>query len=213
MAAASTEIRAIISDLGGVLMNVEKRKTCSSFAKYSSLSAAEIGNRLSGLVVHSQGAERDFSKGLITPLQFSAAMSKQLKLRCLGYHEFERIYSDRFTPKKDALSIIRKAGKKYAVAMLSNTNVMHYKYWKKALGGDMNIFKELVLSFKVHSAKPEPAIYLTAAKRLGFKPEQCVFIDDVKAYVNAAKKAGMLGIRFVSAQQLQRDLGRIGVSV
>ncbi|MEK6837783.1 MAG: HAD family phosphatase [Nanoarchaeota archaeon] len=211
--ASQQMIAAIITDLGGVLIDVGKEKMCAELAKHSQLSAEEIGKHLSGLVVHSSGPERDLSKGLITPSQFFAAVSKQLQLRGLSFQEFERIYSDRFTPKKDVLSIIRKVSKRFAVAMLSNTNEMHYKYWAKTLGEDMKIFKELVLSFRIHAAKPDSKIFLEAGRRLGVEPQQCVFIDDIEEYVKAARKVGMLGIRFTSAEQLWTDLEKIGIAV
>ena len=79
------------------------------------------------------------------------------------------------------------------------------------LGKDMKLFKEFILSFQFGHAKPEPQIYLEAMRRLGLKPQQCAFIDDVQEYADAATKVGMHGIHFVSAQQLESDLEKLGV--
>ena len=43
--------------------------------------------------------------------------------------------------------------------------------------------------------KPEPGIYRLAAERLGVKPQECVFVDDMPTYVAAAKLAGMTTVR------------------
>lgn len=49
----------------------------------------------------------------------------------------------------------------------------------------------------VHSAesevqgKPHPAVYLTAARKLGVSPEQCIAIEDSYSGLKAAKDAGM----------------------
>lgn len=51
------------------------------------------------------------------------------------------------------------------------------------LGGDMGI-----------KPKPEPDIYLTIAKKLGVRPENCIVLEDSKAGLMAAKKADMLSI-------------------
>lgn len=39
-------------------------------------------------------------------------------------------------------------------------------------------FKTVVLSSKVHIRKPNPEIYLEAARRIGVKPQHCVYVGD-----------------------------------
>lgn len=65
-------------------------------------------------------------------------------------------------------------------------------------GYPREIFPELfdawVISAEVGMRKPEERIYLLAAERLGLPPQQCVFIDDIKANVDAAAGIGMAGV-------------------
>jgi len=49
-----------------------------------------------------------------------------------------------------------------------------------------NIFS----SYDIGSWKPEPEIYLHAAKKMGFKPSECAVIEDSIAGVKAAKAGG-----------------------
>ena len=205
----ATKIAAIITDLGGVLIAVNHRSMLAEFARHSSLSAEEIGKSFDPRVL--SGHEVELGKGLITPHRFYELVAKQLKLSGLSFEEFKRIYSGLFSRKEDTLAIMRVLCKKYPVAMLSNTNEVHYKRWSKVLGRDMKLFKELVLSFQVGYAKPQPQIYLEAARRLGLEPQQCVYIDDVQEYVDAAEMVGMRGIRFMSARQLKSELEKLGV--
>jgi putative hydrolase of the HAD superfamily len=51
-----------------------------------------------------------------------------------------------------------------------------------------------VISGEVGMRKPEERIFLLAAQRLGLPPEQCVFIDDIQANVDAAEALGMAGV-------------------
>lgn len=46
---------------------------------------------------------------------------------------------------------------------------------------------------------------------LGVDPAQVVFVDDRQANVDGAAAAGMRGIRFSSAAQLEEDLMRQGL--
>lgn len=204
-------VLAIITDLGGVLIDVDQQEMCAKLAKYSSLSAHQISGHFSPRVL--KGLELDFGRGLMTVLQLYEQLSRELKLTGLSFKDFIRIYSDRFTRKEESLALFRQLSRKYPIAMLSNTNEAHYRYWSKALGKDMNLFKEVILSFQVGYIKPDPRIYSTAAKRLGVELQQCVCIDDVQEYVDAAKQLGMRGIRFVSARQLKAALGKSGVKL
>jgi HAD superfamily hydrolase (TIGR01509 family) len=50
---------------------------------------------------------------------------------------------------------------------------------------------EVVLSFEVRSAKPDPGIYRTALERLGAAAEDAVFVDDQPAFCDGARAVGL----------------------
>ena len=58
-----------------------------------------------------------------------------------------------------------------------------------------------VVSSSVKLAKPEPAIYKLLLSKYNLKPEECVFIDDRKDNVDAAKALGMSGIVYPGSAQ------------
>ena len=58
-----------------------------------------------------------------------------------------------------------------------------------------------VVSSSVHLAKPEPAIYQLLLSKYNLKAEECVFIDDRKDNVDAAKALGMSGIVYPGSAQ------------
>ena len=51
--------------------------------------------------------------------------------------------------------------------------------------------QEIVTACEVKAGKPEPDIYLEAAKRLNVRPEDCIVFEDVPAGILAGKRAGM----------------------
>ena len=62
--------------------------------------------------------------------------------------------------------------------MLDGLSIRHY-------------FKEVVDASHVKHCKPDPEIYVLAAKRLGVTPAQCVVFEDAIAGVQAGNAAGM----------------------
>lgn len=199
----------IITDLGGVIVAVDKKPMCGKLAKHSSLSAEEIWSNFS----RTKLTEFDlgFGKGLLTPHEFYKASVARLKLSGLSFGEFAKIYSDIFRRNEDTIRLLRKLGKRHAIVLLSNTDKLHFQRWSELLGRDMKLFRQMVLSFEVHAAKPSPKIYLEAVKMLGARPGECVYIDDINEYVEAARAVGMKGIRFLSAGQLETDLKELGL--
>lgn len=201
----------IITDLGGVLVLVDKWRMSRKLAKYSSLSAKEISGNFSSTSL--TRTDLAFGKGLLTPRQFYRQMLRKLKLSGLSFGKFARIYSDVFKRKEDSIRLLRQLGRAHTLALLSNTDALHYGEWSKLLGRDLKLFKQVILSFQVHAAKPGKEIFLAAARKLGVEPQQCIYIDDKAEYAWAAAKVGMKGRHFVSAMQLERDLEKFGITV
>lgn len=54
-----------------------------------------------------------------------------------------------------------------------------------------DIFDSIVDGNKVSKAKPDPEVFLTAARELGLKPEECIVYEDAEAGIAAARAAGM----------------------
>ena len=69
----------------------------------------------------------------------------------------------------------------------------HREWVRAALrGADLDhFFTHTVAGDEVDVGKPDPAIYLKAAAKLGFEPSDCIAIEDAPAGVDSASAAGM----------------------
>jgi len=61
------------------------------------------------------------------------------------------------------------------------------------------LFDVVVISAEVGMRKPEEGIFRHAAGALGLHPQECVFIDDTQANVDAANACGMTGVLHTEA--------------
>lgn len=93
----------------------------------------------------------------------------------------------------------------YKIGLLSNVGetTMEKLFTPEELA---TIFDDVLLSYEVHLAKPEPAIFAMAADRLHLQPAECVMIDDSQSNIDGAIAAGMKAIRYEDLHQLKRDL-------
>lgn len=66
-----------------------------------------------------------------------------------------------------------------------------------------------IISYKEHLIKPNAEIYSLLLKRYGLNADECVFIDDLKENIEAAKALGIHGIVFETYEQAVRDLNEL----
>ena len=57
-----------------------------------------------------------------------------------------------------------------------------------------NEFDAIVSGYMVEHGKPEPDIYVYAARQLGLKPENCIVLEDSPAGILAAYRAGCMPV-------------------
>lgn len=70
-------------------------------------------------------------------------------------------------------------------------------------------FDSIILSSDVGLVKPDVRIYELAALKLGVKPEECVFIDDLVKNAEGARQAGMKAITYKNYGQFMREIETI----
>lgn len=63
-------------------------------------------------------------------------------------------------------------------------------------------FDEIVDPAKLKAGKPDPEIFLTGAKDLGVKPQDCVGVEDAAAGVEAIAAADMVSVGVGDADTL-----------
>jgi putative hydrolase of the HAD superfamily len=88
----------------------------------------------------------------------------------------------------DTIRTLRGAG--FGTALLSNS----WGCGEYPRADFPQLFDTVVISAEVGMRKPEEAIFLHAAQTLGLTPQECVFIDDIEANVDAAMTCGMTGV-------------------
>ena len=73
-----------------------------------------------------------------------------------------------------------------------------------SLGPDQRACFDFILTGdEIERAKPDPEPYLTAARRIGLEPGECIVIENAPLGIEAAKAAGMQCIAVEST--LKRD--------
>lgn len=199
-------IRTVISDMGRVILWFDNDVFIRKLAATSTVSEDKIKE-----AAHwNLDLLTDFDRGAISPGDFYRRVARAVGSG-IGEAEFYAIYNDIFWLNPPALDVLRKqkaAGK--TLLLLSNTDVLRFGYIRERYP-EILIFDDYVLSFELGMVKPEPEIYLEAARRAGCRPKECVFIDDIRENVEAAVKLGMAGIIYAPDTDLKAELEKLGL--
>ena len=100
----------------------------------------------------------------------------------------------------------------YKIYLLSNAAKDFPNYWNRIPGHEY--FDDLCVSAFHGFLKPQPEIYTCALEKFGVLAEECVFIDDVPANIEAALNIGMKGIVFHDdVKELRRKLAQMDIKL
>ena len=91
----------------------------------------------------------------------------------------------------ELLAFLKERGIKTAIA---TSSPMERTVLYLTSVGLQNSFDELVSGYMVEKGKPEPDIYLYAAKKLGAEPRNCMVLEDSPAGILAAHRAGCVPV-------------------
>jgi epoxide hydrolase-like predicted phosphatase len=198
-AAHGAGLRGVITDWGGVLTN-PLPDTVGAWLEADQIDKARYRRVMRAWVAQAYdgGGEENpihaLERGEGDPAEFERRLAAELvrtdggEVPAAGL--LGRMFSGSLAAPQmhDLMRALRRAG--IRTCLLSNS-------WGTS-DYPRDIFPELfdswVISAEVGMRKPEERIFLLAAQRLGLPPEQCAFIDDIQANVDAAEALGMAGV-------------------
>lgn len=178
--------KAVIFDMDGVLVDSEPKNLEQLKGFYKSY-GTDVDDTFMNTLVGSSYTYTYNESMRVMKLSWSIEKFKELFDNYCKIHSFE--YDSVLNPGvKEILLWLKKHGYKTAVASSSTMNQI--QTMKKVYNLN-DCFDELLSGEIFNESKPNPEIYLTAAKKLLVKPEECIAIEDSKYGIEAGNAAGM----------------------
>lgn len=196
-------IKAIIFDLGGVLLRTADFSPRDSLAIRLGMSRHELEDFIFG----GESGERA-QRGEITVQEHWENL--QLQINC-SPQDFKALLDEFFAKDEldqELIGYVRTLHKTYKTALLSNA----WDDLRQVIAEKWNFedaFDTMIISAEVNLAKPDPRIFLLALERLSVDADQAIFVDDFQTNVDGAMAVGLHGIHFHTAQQMRSDLDQL----
>jgi putative hydrolase of the HAD superfamily len=185
-------IEAVVFDYGGVLATSQ----WDAFADFERRHGLEPGGLVPYFVVEHDGAPawHAIETGHLPWASFADAVVANATAAGVTLFDVHDIVDlmplGALWPMVHRVRALRDEG--YKLGILTNNVKEFAPYWRSTI--PCELFDVIVDSSEEGIRKPDPAIYLRTADRLGVDPTACVFLDDGAANVDAARDVGMHGI-------------------
>jgi 2-haloacid dehalogenase len=204
----SIQIKAIVCDFGGVIINWDPRKV---FNKYFENNASAIDLFLEEIHFTEWNLSQDkgypFAQAVIE-------LSKQFP----QYEQFIRAYDEEWEESivgiipetVDILKKLKGVGcKLYGLTNWSNEkfNIVRDKY------DAFSLFDDIIVSGEVKLIKPDPAIFMLLLDKIHQSANECLLVDDSLQNIKTAEDMGFQTHHFISPMLFIQELRLRGISI
>ena len=200
-------IKAIIFDIGGVIVRTEDHSSRRQWEKKLGLAEWE-----SETIVFNSEMGTKAQCGGITDAALWQWIGQRLNLNGSELGAFRAGFWAGDVLDSELVDFIRTLRPHYQTAVISNAT----DNLQNALTNQFQIadaFDLIVGSATEKVMKPDPLIYQRTLERLGRQPAEAVFIDDFAHNIQAAQQLSMATIHSKKDTDVPTELEKLGVSV
>lgn len=185
-------IKSIIFDLGGVILDIDINKTIAAFDQ---LNIKGVSTK--DILTDNQPLFHQLEIGIISPQEFINALRQTHRgVENVSENQIWEAWNALLlTFKKERIDLLKNLRESYNIYLLSNTNLPHRTHFKELyknqFGDDFeHLFTRCFYSDEMHLRKPNTEIYLQVAKAIGSNSDDILFIDDLQVNIDEAKACG-----------------------
>lgn len=199
----TNHIKAIIFDMGGVLLKTTNSNPRDAIAKRFRTTRAELES-----FIFSSDTSLRSEIGEITDKEHWETVLRKFDQPVDNYLAINDEYFSGDAIDEELLSFAISLKPKYHLGLLSNA-------WVNArplLGARfrfIEVFDVSLFSCEIGLRKPNPAIYRYMVGKMGVDAAEALFIDDLPANVEGAKIAGLQAIRYTNTPTLIEAINKI----
>jgi HAD superfamily hydrolase (TIGR01509 family) len=201
------KIRAIIFDIGRVLIRVDIRRVQLGLAEGLPLTPEELWS-----AIEKDPRWHDWQEGRMSARDWHLNLAKRFRMP-LDFDQFTRVWNSALDPQPiHPDSLFERLSKSYRLGLLSNTDPIHVAHMEAAFSFFHHFPRPVrVYSCAVGASKPDPLIFRESLRACKIPAEQALYIDDIPAYTNAARSLGFQAIHYRSPEQLHQDFASLGI--
>ena len=198
---SSTGPKALLFDLGGVVIDVSFDAVFRSWASAAGCDVEEIRSRFRF------GADYEaHERGEIEHGEYFASLRRDLGID-LSDEEFSVGWMAIFGGVIPGMAaLLRRAAECLPCYVLTNSNRLHETLWARRFAEALRPMKRIFNSATIGARKPEERAFRIVADGIGVALEDIVFYDDAEENIAGARRLGMRAVLVRSIEDVRGSL-------
>lgn len=196
--------KAIVFDLGGVLIDLDPDRCIRAFREI--LGFERITEILDPC--HQKGIYGDMEAGLISADEFRAQILAESRPGCTAADVDRSMAALLVGMAPYKVQLLQDLAARYPLYALSNNNdisMARFHQIFEEMGLDWrHVFREEIISCRLKMLKPGPEIFREAVRRIGFAPQDILFVDDSMRNVEGARAVGIQAVYYEQGADLRQ---------
>ena len=182
--------KAIIFDLGAVLLNINYQNTIDEFFKLGIKNASTFYYKKAQTDLFNQ-----IETGEISCRKFLSELQKETTNATI--YQVEKAWNSMLLDlPKERIKLLKKLKQDFPIFLLSNTNSIHISAVKEYLGEDAytnfyNLFSKVYYSHEIGFRKPNKEAFQLILNENNLQAHEVLFIDDSPQHIKVAKELGL----------------------
>jgi putative hydrolase of the HAD superfamily len=184
------KIKAIIFDLGAVILNINYQNTINDFKKLGIKNAGFFYSKKIQNYLFNQ-----IETGNISDMEFLLSLQKETDNASIK--QVKNAWNSMLLDlPENRIKLLKKLSFHYSIFLLSNTNAIHIYEFEKKIGSKRynefyNLFEKVYYSHKIGFRKPHSEAFQLILKNNKLSANEVLFIDDSSQHIQGAKKLGI----------------------
>ena len=201
-------VRALLFDLGGVLIDIDFNRALRAWSILSSLSFNELQAAFQQDVSYQQ-----HETGQLSTKEYWNSLRASLKLQGSDQQIAAGWNAILVGEIAETLQAVRKAREKYPCYVFTNSNPVHQQAWRYRFPEFEGTFNRIFVSSEIGLRKPGRAAFEFVAREIGVPPRAILFFDDLLENVSGALDAGLSAVQVRSPADVRDTLRRLGCAL
>lgn len=187
-----SEIKNLLLDLGGVVLNVDYHKMVDVFKEYGIMDFDKHFTQAKQVEIIDK-----FEEGKCSIEEFRNGIRDLVKVDLTDEQIDNAWFSMILDLPKERIELIGLLKLKYNVYLFSNTNELHIELLKKRYEEEFGfdifqmLFTKAYFSNEIKMRKPHPESFQWLLNDAEIKAEETLFIEDSSQHIEGAKKVGL----------------------
>ena len=199
-------VKALLFDLGGVVIDISVERALRHWEPCSRLSIEQMRGRLA--------ADEPFQqheRGELPATAYFDHLRRVFELDASDHQIAAGWNAILVGENAESLQLVAAARRRLPCYAFTNTSQIHQATWSRAFPNVVAAFERIFTSPELGLRKPERAAYEVVTREIGVDPAAVLFFDDLLENVEGARAAGLQAVHVSGFEDIRQALVTIAV--